>query len=66
MFLSEGQYEHSEAEWAVDCPETILAAESEMQTEKDAFEALLNTADAARAGLASDENDFDYTEEETI
>lgn len=66
MFLNEGQLEHSSAEWAVESPAVTLAGASIVQAEKDAFEALLNTVDAARAGLASDEHDYDYIEEEVI
>jgi len=59
MFMNDVHVEQNSTEYYMD--EALTA---EVLNEATAYEALLNTVDAARAGLASDEHDFDIIEEE--
>lgn len=63
MFMNDVQLDQSSAELYVE-PAIASSEVPEAQAEADDFQTLLTTVDAARAGLASDEHDYDYTEEE--
>ena len=61
MFMNDYQVEQVHAEFYAD--EALTA---EVINEVTAYESLLNTVEAARAGLASGEHDYDVSEEDII
>lgn len=65
MFLNDVRIEQDNAMWRA---KLSLVSEDTAETRDDAddYQTLLNTVDAARAGLASDEHDYDCTEEDVI
>lgn len=65
MFMIDGQLDESDAEWCIDTPIAFIGGSQDQPETDDAYQNLLNAVDAARAGLASDENDFDYLVDET-
>lgn len=65
MFMTENLYEHNDVDNYIDASTTV-ANTAEETSETDDYQELLNTADAARAGLASDEHDYDYIEDESL
>ena len=65
MFMIDGQLDESDAEWCIDTPIAISGVSKDPSESDDDYQNLLNAVDAARAGLASDENDFDYLVDET-
>lgn len=65
MFMNDGYTEHSGAEWSIDLPSASPQV-VETHSESDNYQALLNTVDAARDGLAWGEHDYDIAEEEAV
>ena len=65
MFMNDGQLDPSSAELYIE-PVVASSAVPEAQAEADDYQTLLTTVDAARAGLASDEHDYDYIDEDDI
>ena len=65
MFMIDGQLDKSSAKWCHDAPIAINGVSKDSSDSDDDYQNLLNAVAAARAGLASDENDFDYLVDET-
>ena len=65
MFMNAGQLEHNNLTWHIESRFALVNA-AEAQLELDPSQNLLNAVDAARAGLAFDEHDYDNTEAEVI
>ena len=64
MFMNDTYVGLHETDWSMELPSTSLQM-TEAHHESDSYQALLNTVDAARNGLAWGENDYDIAETET-
>lgn len=65
MFMNDAYIDQSGAEWLIELPSFSLPA-VEARQESDSYQALLNTVDAARDGLAWGEHDYDIVEEGVV
>jgi len=65
MFMFDAQLDQSSTELYLE-PVMTSSVMTGSQAESDDYQALLTAADAARAGLASDEHDYDYNIEEDV